>query len=74
MSVDYEVSARENRLLQQFANAKILNPVPGLCPNKICVLVEDGAELYRDSWHLSEYGSLKLSALIRTILAEMTRE
>ncbi len=74
MSVDYEVSARENRLLQQFANAKILNPVPGLCPNNICVLVEDGAELYRDSWHLSEYGSLKLSGLIRTILAEMTRE
>ena len=74
MSVDYEVSARENRLLQQFANAKILNPVPELCPNKICVLVEDGAELYRDSWHLSEYGSMKLSAHIRKILADITKE
>jgi hypothetical protein len=74
MSVDYEVSARENLIVQKNSSTKVLNPIPGLCPNNTCLLIENGTELYRDSWHLSEYGSMKLSALIRKILADITKE
>ena len=73
MSVDYEVAARENLIVQKYSSTKILNPIPQLCPNNTCLLIENGTELYRDNWHLSEYGSLRLSGLIRAVLQEIAK-
>lgn len=73
MSVDYEVAALENLVSQKYSSVKILNPISELCPNSKCLLIEKGAELYRDSWHLSEHGSLKLSGLIRAALENIKK-
>jgi hypothetical protein len=69
MSVDYEASARENLIVQKNPSTKVLSPIPELCPNNSCLLIENGAELYRDNWHLSECGSMKLSSLITSVLS-----
>ena len=74
MSVDYEVLARENLIVQKYSSTKILNPIPQLCPNNTCLLIENGTELYRDNWHLSKYGSLKLSSLITNILSGVLKQ
>ena len=74
MSVDYEVAARENLIVQKYSSTKILNPIPQLCPNNTCLLIENGTELYRDNWHLSEYGSLKLSSLITNTLSGVLKQ
>jgi hypothetical protein len=74
MSVDYEVAARENLIVQEYSSTKILNPIPELCPNNTCLLIENGTELYRDNWHLSENGSLKLSSLITNILSGVLKQ
>jgi hypothetical protein len=74
MSVDYEVAARENLIVQKYSSTKILNPIPQLCPSNTCLLIENGTELYRDNWHLSEYGSLKLSSLITNILSGVLKQ
>jgi SGNH domain (fused to AT3 domains)/Acyltransferase family len=73
LSVDYLVADRENVLLKKFTSVQILNPISELCPDKICLLVEEGNEIYRDSWHLSEYGSLKLSGKVREVLSELVK-
>jgi len=46
-----------SRLIQDFPNLKIFDPYDVLCSREECFLVLNGMPLYRDSFHLSVYGS-----------------
>jgi hypothetical protein len=50
--------------------AVLYDPIPALCPSQTCPLSARGANLYRDSWHLTREGSLLLaSSLVDAIRA-----
>jgi hypothetical protein len=63
MFTDQTVSQLELDVVGEFKSARILNPEIVLCPKKYCLIFENGQPIYRDNWHLSEFGSKKLSKL-----------
>jgi peptidoglycan/LPS O-acetylase OafA/YrhL len=69
LSVDKEVVVLEENIAKDFSGVRLLNPVAVLCPKNECAIIEKGRDVYRDNWHLSEYGSLKLAPMIGEILA-----
>ena len=69
LSVDNLVVASEADIAKSFSAVRLFDPTPLMCPQNECTIIEEGREVYRDNWHLSEYGSLKLASAIREILA-----
>ena len=69
LSVDNLVVASEADIAKSFSAVRLFDPTPLMCPQNECTIIEEGREVYRDNWHLSEYGSLKLASPIREFLA-----
>ena len=55
----------ERELAASNSRVYLVNPSELLCSKSSCLIQQGNVDLYRDSWHLSVYGSLQLSNLIR---------
>ena len=55
----------ERELASSNSRVYLVNPSELLCSKSSCLIKQGNVDLYRDSWHLSVYGSLQLSNLIR---------
>jgi peptidoglycan/LPS O-acetylase OafA/YrhL len=65
---DSEVIGIEQKILSSKHNSILVDPKKALCYLEKCFTREYGNELFRDSWHLSVYGSIKLEALVSEAL------
>ena len=74
LSVDNEVAVLEENIAKDFSGVQLLSPVAVLCPKSECAIIEKGRDVYRDNWHLSEYGSQRLAPSIRSVLAELLNQ
>ena len=74
LSVDNEVVVSEESIVKDFPAVQLLNPTDLLCRKNQCTIVENGSEVYRDNWHLSEYGSQKFSPLITNLLIGVLKQ
>lgn len=68
MFSDQTVSAMERVIARQFTEVYIVNPKLALCSNTYCEIRENGKSIYQDHLHLSEFGSRKLSVLLKSAL------
>lgn len=57
-----------DRLTEQYPMVHVWDPLPLLCPGKICSAFADGKPLYRDADHLSGYGNRVLEADFTEVL------
>lgn len=62
-----------NQEFVQACGAKVLDPVPYLCDEKMCWGSVDGRSLYYDDDHLSEYGNRQLVALFSQIVTDQKK-
>ena len=49
------------KVLIEFPNVKVLDPLPALCDETYCWAIKDNKMLYRDNNHLNEVGAVYLS-------------
>ena len=67
-STDTPVNLLEQRISESISRTFVFNSTLTLCPLDRCILRESGKNIYRDSWHLSTFGSQKLAGKISQIL------
>lgn len=67
-STDTPVNLLEQGISESISRTFVLNSTLTLCPLDRCILRESGKNIYRDSWHLSTFGSQKLAGKISQIL------
>lgn len=64
-------SAKSRQIVEDIAKecgAKVLDPMPILCPDNNCIYQHEGRIIYRDGDHLSEYGNKLLVPLFKNII------
>ncbi len=60
VSIDSEVANAESSIAKDYPGVRIVNLQKLFCTKIHCLVIEDGRDIFQDSWHISEYGSLKI--------------
>jgi len=61
VSVDSVVITSERFTAEAYPGVKVVNLQKLFCTKIRCLVTEDGRDIFQDSWHLSEFGSLKIA-------------
>lgn len=68
ISIDEVVQNMEKVISQANPFVQLIDPQTVLCTSEVCTMREKGQNIYWDNWHLSVFGSKKLSPLIKETL------
>jgi hypothetical protein len=61
VSVDSVVTTSERFTAEAYPGVKVVNLQKLFCTKIRCLVTEGGRDIFQDSWHLSEFGSLKIA-------------